>query len=134
MHARLLNVLHHATNKHALPVIQAIHIDFDGVIQKVVQKNGRVIADFDSLTHIALKVGLFVNDFHRPTTQHVARTHNQGVTDLLRMGQSLTFSAGCAIGGLTQTEFVQQLLKALTVFGHVNGFGACANNRYAVGF
>ena len=51
----LLDMLHHATNKGlAFRVPQAVDITLDGVIQKAVQQNRRIVRNLHGLSHIAL--------------------------------------------------------------------------------
>ncbi len=75
-----------------------------------------------------------MNNLHGPATQHVAWAHHQRVTDFGRMGNGFCLGTRSPVRGLAQAEFLQQLLEALTVFSHVDGFGTGANNGNAVGF
>ena len=135
MHAGLFNVLHDAANEgFAFRVANAINIALNGVVQETIEQHGRVVADLHRFAHVALKVTLFVNNFHGPAAQHVAGANHQGVTKGSCFFQGFWFCARSGIGRLTQTQLVQQLLKTLAVFCRVNHVGAGANDGHASGF
>ena len=134
MHAGLLDVFHDAADEDGFTIGQAVHVDFGGVVQEAVQQHRRIVADLDRFAHVALQVLLLVHDFHRAAAQHVARAHHQRVADLGGVGQRFVLGAGRAVGRLAQAEFVQQLLEALAVLGHVDGLGAGADDGHAIGF
>ena len=134
MHACLFDVLHDATDEHLLAIGEAIHVDFDRMIQEVIEQYGRIVADLDRLAHVTLKVDLLVHDLHRAPAQHITGAHDERIADILCVGKRLAFRARRAVGRLAQVELGQQLLEALAIFCHVDRFGARADDRNAVGF
>ena len=72
-----------------------------------------------------------MDDFHRATTEYIAGTHHQGVTQGRCFFQSLCFGAGCGVWRLAQTQTLQKLLEALAVFGRIDHVGAGADDGYA---
>ena len=135
MDAGLLDVLHDAADHHAgggvAAVGNAIDIDLDRVVKEAVQQYRRLLTDLDRFTHVALEILVAVHDLHRTTAQHIARAHHQRIADLVRQGQCLLLGTRGPVRRLLQTEFVQQLLEALAVFGHVDAVGRGADDRYA---
>ena len=75
-----------------------------------------------------------MHDFHGATTQNVAGTHHQRVTQCGSFFKRLRLGTGGGIGRLAQAQFVQQLLETLTVFRCVNHVGRGADDGHAVGF
>ena len=135
MNARLLNVLHHPADEgFAFGVAQAIDIALDGVVQETVKQHRRVVRNFHRFAHVAFEVTLLVHDFHGAATQHVARTHHQGIAQGSGFFQSFWLRASRGVGRLAQAEFLQEFLKTLAVFGSVDHVGAGANDRHASGF
>ena len=72
MHARLLHVLHDAADHDLLSVGHAVDIDLDRVGEIAIEQHRRVVGDLDRLLHVALELGLLVDDLHRAAAEHVA--------------------------------------------------------------
>jgi hypothetical protein len=105
VHAGLFDVLHHATDESlAFRVAHAIHIAFDGVVQKAVQQHGGIVADLDRFAHVALQVALLVHDFHGAAAQHIAGAHHQRVAQRRGLFQRLGFGARRGIGRLRRSR------------------------------
>src|SRR5690606_29705376 len=66
--------------------------------------------------------------------QHIAGAHHQRIADVGGVRHGFGLGARRAVGRLAQTQLVEQLLEALAVFGHVDGFGAGADDGHTVGF
>ena len=132
MHTCLLDVFHDTTDEYLLTIAQAIDVDFNRVVQKAIEQHGRVVTDFDGFAHVSLEVCLLMHDFHGATTQHVTRTYHQGIANFLRVIQRLAFGTRGTVGRLTQIEFVEQFLEALTILSNVNRLGTGANDRRTV--
>ena len=126
MHTRLFDVLHDTANKGAAGVgsctriADAIHITFNGVIQKAVQQHWRVMADLDGLAHVTLQITLLVHDFHGTAAQHIAGAHHERVAEGSRFFKGLRLRASCRVGRLAQAQFMQQFLETLPVLRCVN--------------
>ena len=134
MHAGLFDVFHHAADEDALAVAQAIDIDLDRIVEEAVEQHRRIVGDLDRFAHVAFEVFLFVHDFHRAAAQHIARTHDERITDLVGERERIGFGARGAVGRLAQLQLDQQLLKAFAVFGDVDRFGRGADDGHAIGF
>ena len=135
MHAGLFDVFHHAADEgFAFRVADAVHIALDGIIQETVQQHGGIVRHLDRFAHVTLQVTLFVHDFHGTPAQHVAGAHHQGVAQGSGFFQCLWLGACRGVGRLTQTQFLQQFLEALTVFGRIDHVRAGADDGHASGF
>ena len=133
VHAGLLDMLHHAADEGlARRVAQAVDIAFDGIVEKAVEQNRRVVADLDRLAHVALEIALLVHDLHRTPAQHIARPHHQRVTEGRRLVDRLGLGASRGVGRLTQAQFVQELLETLAVLGRIDHVGAGADDGHAI--
>src|SRR3546814_9937240 len=82
MHTGFLDVLHDAADHDILAVSKCIDVDLGGVVEEAVEQYRRVIRDLHGLAHVALEIVVIVDDFHCPAAQHVARPHDQRITDL----------------------------------------------------
>ena len=139
VHARLLNMFHHATNEGAagLPigpgVAQAINVTFDCIAQKAVKQHRRVMADLDRLAHVALQITLFMHDFHGAAAQNIAGTDHQRVAQGGGFLQRLGLGAGGGVGRLAQLQGVQQFLEALPVLSRINHVRRGADDGHPVG-
>ncbi len=70
------------------PIITAspslrIHIHLDGIIEKAIQQHRRILAHPHGFAHVALKVFVAMDDFHRATAEYVARAHHERISDLV---------------------------------------------------
>src|SRR3990167_7379797 len=131
VHTRLFNVLHDRADNHLLAIAHRVHVHFDGAVEEVIQQYRAVVGDLHSLTHVATQLFFLVDDFHRPTTQHVGWTHHQRVADGLGGRQGFVFTASSDVGRLTQVEALHHLLEALAVFGAVDGVRRGTDDWYA---
>jgi len=58
--AGLFDVLHHAADQHALAIGQAVDVDFNRIIEEMVEQHRGVVADLHGLAHVTLEVARFV--------------------------------------------------------------------------
>src|SRR3990167_1378703 len=130
VHAGLLDMLHDRTYHHGFAVADGIDIDFDGAVEEVVEQHRAVVRHLHRFAHIALELFFLVDDFHRPTAQHIGRTHHQRITDDLGRRQGLLLAARRGIGRLAQAQALDHLLEALAVFGAVDRLGAGTDDRH----
>src|SRR3990167_1426878 len=130
MHAGLFDMRHDRADHHGLAAAEGTEIDFDGAVEEVVEQHRAVVGHFHRFAHVALELFFLVDDFHRPTAQHIGRAHHQRITDDLGRRQGLVFAARRGIGRLAQAQTLNHLLEALAVFGAVDRLGAGADNRY----
>ena len=134
MHARLLDVLHDATNQHHFAVADSINVDLDRIVKEAIQQNRCVVRDADRGLEVALQVGFVVDDFHRPPAQDVGRAHHQRVANLFRLLNGHLNGRYGRVRRLFQLQTVNRLLETFTVFGTVNRIRAGTDNRYASRF
>ena len=134
MHARLLDVLHDAANKHHFAVADGIHVNFYRVIKEVIQQHWRIVRHADRRLEVATQVSFVIDDFHRPTAENVRRTYHQRVANLFRLLYRHFNSGNGGVRRLFQFQTLNRMLKAFTVFCTVDSIRAGADNRYASSF
>ena len=133
MDAGLLDMLHHATDDDLLAIGQGIDIHLAGIVQETVKQHRRVVRHFDGFAHVAFEIARLMHDFHGAATEHVGWTDDEWVTDFFGQTKCVGFRSGRAVGGLLETEVVQQFLEPLTVFGRIDHVRRSADDRHAVG-
>ena len=79
-----LNVLHHATEVNIGAVAQCVNVNFDSAIQETVNQYWVLTVEFSCALDVGLQRGLVVDDFHATSAQHIGRTNENWVTNLLR--------------------------------------------------
>ena len=93
MHTRFLDMLHDAADVEFLPVEQRIDIDFDGVLQELVdkQRGGQTPGDdhiglrlVERAADVLFKLIIVVHDFHAAATEHIARADQHWIPDVMR--------------------------------------------------
>ena len=142
MHARLLDVLHDASDVNLAAVANRVDVDLDGVLQVVVEQHWIVLGDFHRLVdagvvledqpgEVAVQIFRRVQDVHGAAAQHVGRANDQRKADLHRHPLGAFGVDGRAIRRLAQAEALQQRLEALPVFGEIDGVGRGAEDRNA---
>ena len=131
MHAGFLDVLHHAADEHLTGVVaDGVDVDLGGVLQEAVDEHRALggqaallaeAAEAGQLGHRAGEVVAVVHDLHRPTAEHVARTHQHREADLLDDAERLLEVGGGAAGRLRDVQLVAQRVPLLAVLGEVDG-------------
>ena len=109
MYAGLFDVLHHTGDNHPLAVADRVDVDFRGVFEKPVDQDRLPLRDDKRFADILFELLLVVADLHRPPAQHVARTHEHRVADLVGHVAGLGHVAGDAVGRLLEIQPPQQL-------------------------
>ena len=112
-------------------VADDVDIDFDGVVQKAIQQDGRVRRDVQRFFHVVGKILIVVDDVHGAAAQYVGGAHDERIPDFLRFGERFLCAGGGAVGRLQESEFVDERLEAFAVFGAVDGIGRGADDGYA---
>ena len=120
MNPCLFDVLHDTADNHLLPVGERIDVHFAGVVQEAVKQDRRIVRYLYRLAHVAFEIARFIDDFHRPTAQHIRGTHDQRVPNFLGESQRLAFGACGPVGRLPEAQIVQQFLEAFAVFSCVD--------------
>ncbi len=120
MDPRLFDMLHDAADDDPLPVGDGIHIHFDGLLQELVDQDRPLGGGHHRLPHVPLQGFLGVNDLHRPPSQDIGGPNHHGVPDFPGYGPGLFEGSSRSILGLDQTQFLDEFLEALPVFGPVD--------------
>ena len=134
MDACLFDMLHDAANQHHFAIADGIDIHFNRVVEEAVQQHWRVVGDADRSLEVAAQILLVIDDLHRPTAEHVRRTHHQRVANLFRFLYRLLNGGDGGVRRLLQLQTVNRVLEALTIFRPVDSVRAGTDNRYACGF
>ncbi len=142
MHAGLLDMLHNAADIQFLAVEQRVDVDFDGVLQELVdqQRAGQTAGDHgiglglvERAVHVLLKLGVVVHDFHAAAAEHVARAHEHRVTDGMRGLLGLFKAQRGAVARRVHLRLLEYFAEELTILGQIDGFRGGAENRHAGG-
>jgi len=120
MHARPLDVLHHARNKHFLAVADGIHLDFLAE-EVLVDEHGVLAVQFQCHHQVADKLRLVVDDLHGPATEHVAGTNQQRIAEAAGNAQGLLDGGDARAWRLRDAEPFQEVLEPAPVLGHIDG-------------
>ena len=92
MHARFLDMLHDAADVEFLAVEQRIDINFDGVLQELVdkQRGGQTPGDdhiglrlVERTADVLFELVIVVHDFHTAAAEHIARADQHRVPDVM---------------------------------------------------
>ena len=81
VNARLLDVLHHPADHHALAVAQRVHVHLGGVRQEAIHQNRMLRRGLHREAHVVAQRLLVANDLHGSPAQHVGRTDQDRVAD-----------------------------------------------------
>ena len=131
MHPGLLDVLHHAADRHVLAVAHGVHVDLDRVLEELVDEDGMVGRDLHRLGHVPHEVLVVVDDLHGPAAQHVRGADEHRVADGAGDGLRLGERADGGAGRLAQAELADERVEALAVLGAIDGVGRRAQDGHA---
>src|SRR5205085_9254410 len=104
--AGLFDVFHDGTDHARLTVRAAIDIDFGRVLEKAVNKNRTIGADFDRAPHVTAQIFVVVDQLHGAAAENEGRPNEDWVTNSLRDRDRFLGADGGAARGLAQAEFV----------------------------
>ena len=140
MHAGLLDMLHDAADIQFFAVEQSVHVDFNSVLQELIdeQRGGKTPRDdhvgfrlVERSADILLQLVVVVHDFHAATAEHIARTDQHRVADVVRGFTCLVQTQGGSIARRVHMLLAQHFTEQLTVFSQIDGFRRCTQNRDA---
>ena len=127
MDTGLLNVFHD-THDHTVGSIRdGIDIYLSGIFQKAVDQHRLSICDHKRLSHVAIKLGLVVANFHRPSSEHKTRPDQHRKPNHLSLNPSFIHISRDAAGRLPQSQLINQSLEKFPVFCSLDGVYTCAN-------
>ena len=127
-------MLHDGSDDGALPVRDDIHVNLHGVFQEAVNQHGAFFGSFHGFIHVPAQFFFLIYNDHAASAQHEGGAQQHRVTDARGNGGGVLHIGGCSCLRLFQPQFFQQGGKMFAVFRQVNGPGAGADNRHAVGF
>ena len=109
-------------------VAEGIHVDLDGVVEKLVDEDRVLRRGLHGGVHVAAQVVHVVDDLHGAAAEHVGRTDDHRIADPLRHLLRFLEGAGRAVFRLQELQFVEHLLEPLPVLGPVDGVGRGADD------
>ena len=119
-----LDVLHQATDHHLTALItEGIHIHLGGVLQVLIDQHRLVGVHLHRFAHVAIEFIGAEDHLHGTASQHVAGPHHNRVADAFSNGAGLIFTAGNAIGRLTNLQLAQHGLELFAVFRQIDRLG-----------
>ena len=134
MDACFLNMLHDPGDDHVSAVAQRVHVDFDCILEKVVDQDRALLGVLHRFSHIAAhRVGI-IGNHHRPAAQHIGGPHQHRVADALRAFQRFLDGGHHGARRLGNIQVLEQLAKALAVFGQIDGFRRSAQDFMPAAF
>ncbi len=131
MDAGFLDMLHDAGHIYFISVRKRVNVNFDGMLQKLVDQDWMLGLFGHLLLKIGRKLVIVINHGHGPAAKHIAWTHDHGIGNSPGNGLRLLQIHGRAVGRLQKAEFFNQGLKAFPVFCPVNSIRAGAHYRHA---
>ena len=121
-------MLHDPGHNRAGAIGNAVHIDFDRFFQESVDQYGLSLGNDKGFGDVTFELRFVVTDFHSPSAQNKAGSDQDRVTDFFHHVASLAHIAGNSAGWLVKSEFFQQALEFLAVFGVLDGIHAGSDN------
>ena len=89
------DVFHQAADDHVLfAVAKCIDIHFHGIFQVLINQHRVIRLHLHGFAHVAIELLLVEHHLHGTTTEHIRRTHNDGIADAAGNGAGLRFAAG----------------------------------------
>ena len=131
MHARLLDVFHHARHDHVLAVGNCIDVDFGGVFQKTIDQHRLTLGHDERFGNVPFELRLVVANLHRSPAQHETGSDQCGEAHFDRFASGLLHGAGDRVGRLFQTQLFQQLFELLAILRRFDRIDRCADDRNA---
>ena len=131
MDPRVLDVLHHRANHHALAVRERVDVGLIGVLEKPIDEHRPVLAHARGALEVVAQRRLIVHDLHGAAAEHVRRAHEARVADVRRALHRLLDARRGAVRRLRQPELARDLLEPAPVLGDVDRVGRRAEDRNA---
>ena len=132
VNARFLDVLHDATKKEILAVVQRINVNLNCVIEELVDEQRgarRVIAHIAHARPVVLEVSPAVDNFHAAPAKHIRRAHQHGVTNTFGDLNGLVDAVGGSVLRRRQIGRIEHGTESPPVFSVVDGLGARTEDR-----
>ncbi len=82
MDARLLDVLHHATDVHLGAIAQGVDVDLDGVFEESVDEDRMLGRQLGRALDVALQRLIVVDDLHAASAENVRRPDQDRIPDV----------------------------------------------------
>ena len=129
MNASLFNMFHDTAQVELGAVKERIHINLNSVFQELIDKCWLRGRNLGRIFKVACKICFVIDDLHTAPAQHIGRTDQHRVPNLI----GNTFGALEGICGTilrrNQTAFLQHARKLAAILSKVNSFGSSTQNR-----
>jgi len=121
-------VFHHAADDDVLAVGDGVDVQFDRVVEELVDEDRLIGRDANRFLDVLFQVLVVVHHVHRAPAEDVGGTHEDGVADVVREFEGLGFAGRGAAFRLGDTALVHQAVEAVAVLREVHGVDAGAQN------
>ena len=129
MNAGLFNMFHDTAQVELGAVKERIHINLNSVFQELIDECWLRGRNLGRIFKVACKICFVIDDLHTAPAQHIGRTDQHRVPNLI----GNTFGTLEGICGTilrrNQTTFLQHARKLAAILSKVNSFGSSAQNR-----
>ena len=115
-----LDELHYAGDKDISSVANSIDLNLF-TLNVFINKNGFVFIDFNGSFKIVAKLFFVGNYLHGTAAENEGRTNENGIADFSCGGYTCSDTGDSLSFGLRNSEFGEDFLKRITVFGTLNG-------------
>ena len=132
MHTSELHVLQESWDQHGLAVRHGIDINLDP-FQEAVDAQRTRRGDLTDPLQLASQVVWCVREVNGESADHIRRTHNHRIADLLGERERIGATASEAPLRLQDAQTIQERGESDAVFCLVNRLKRCAKERYACG-
>src|ERR1035438_6665979 len=132
MDARKFDVLEHAADYARGAVAQTIDVQFDRVLQKLVNEDRLAGHHVEHLADNPLQFLGAVDDEHAAAAQDEGWAKQHRIADFLSKRIRLALSERRPVGRLPESQFVEDGRKQLPVLGDLNAFGGSPYDVHAV--
>ena len=130
MNAGLFNMFHDTAQVELGAVKERIHINLNSVFQELIDERWLRGRNLGRIFKVACKICFVIDDLHTAPAQHIGRTDQHRVSNLI----GNTFGTLEGICGTilrrNQTTFLQHARKLAAILSKVNSFGSSAQNRH----
>ena len=131
MDPRLLDVLHNAADVEVVAVVERVDVDLHRIVEESIDEHGMLGVDLRCAHEIVAQHLLVVDDLHAASAEHVGRTHEDGVADLLRDAPGFLEGEGGAETRGRQGRAREQGAELRAILSEVDGSGRGADDGHA---
>src|SRR5262249_59356498 len=107
----------------------AIDIDLNGIFEKAINEHRAIGRYFNCVCHVPSEICLGINELHCAPAENEAWPNEHRISNFLCYQDGLFRARRRTVGSLSQSEFVQHGREQLSVFGGLDAFGLCSEDR-----